>query len=412
MTSIIKKAYNLIGFLHFAGNKEKIRELAKKTVAILEIGSSKVSCVIGSRGVNSTLDILGYSQVPYAGFMEGEFLEPDALKDVVSQAVTAAETEAQRYITHMYVGVPAEFSMVEVRSAGVTYKKRKKLTEFDIDDLFDSVDTFKSHTTHVVVNRCPIFFELDDKSKVVDPTGWVTGSINATLSFVLAEREFVKMLTKLLAPMSIANIEFISEPLASSMFVVEAEDRDESAILVDCGYITTSVSVVMGDGLAGLYSFSLGGGHIAADLYKCMELPFNASESLKRKVVLNTLPDKDDCYELNDSGEIKKIEAKQANDVVIARIEQICDIINECILNSGIDYPENTALLLAGGGISYIPGAKDYLSQKTGRQVSIAAPNLPLLNKPHLSAPLGLLNLALNQPIKVKLSIVKLFNKK
>ena len=386
--------------------------MARKCIAVLEIGSSKMTCIVGSRGASGIFEIAAQSQFEYAGFMEGEFLEPEALKGAISQVVTNAQTEACRYITHLYVGVPAEFSLVSVRSSGKSFTKPKKVTTFDVDELFEKLEAQENSATHVVVGSSPVCFELSDKRKVIDVVGEITTSFAATLSFVLAERSFVSTISKALDALDIPNIEFVSEPLAECMFVVDTAKRDEGAILIDCGYITTGVAIAMGDGLVALNSFSLGGGHLSGDLYKCLEIPFNVCENLKRKIVLNVQPEDDDYYQVVCDGETHKVNAKQANDIVLARLEQIAGIINQCIEASNIPFEENKTVLLTGGGISLVRGARDRLSKYLGRRVEVVAPVVPELNKPNLSAAISLLNFALDQAPTVKLNIFKFFNKK
>ena len=386
--------------------------MAKKCIAVLEIGSSKISCIVGTRNSSDTFDISAYSTVEYAGFMEGSFLEPEALPKAIAQAITDAEISAQKYITHLYIGVPAEFSVVEVKSARKVFARPKKVTVFDVDEMFEEAEGLKKSSTHLVIGRSPVFFELSDKRKVVDPIGEITSSLNATLSFVLGEQGFISEIGRIMKTLSVPNVEFVSETLAECMFVVDPAKRDESAVLVDCGFITTSVSMVMGDGIVALSSFSLGGGHLSGDLYKCLELPYNVCESLKRKAVISIAPEADDYYEVSVDGQTHKISAQMANEILIDRIVQIADVITKCIAASNITFPEDKPILLTGGGLGLMRGVRDQLGKRLNRRIEIAVPSVPELDRPNLSAGLSLLNLALDQPPTVKLNIFKIFGKK
>ena len=45
--------------------------MARKNIAVMDFGSSRVSVLIGDRSVNGTFDVRGYAEMAYAGFMDG-----------------------------------------------------------------------------------------------------------------------------------------------------------------------------------------------------------------------------------------------------------------------------------------------------------------------------------------------------
>jgi len=371
--------------------------MARKNVAVLEFGTSRISVIIGDRGINNTFDIRGFGEVNYSGFMDGEFLAPEELTTSVRTVLAQAENNARCKITNLYIGIPAEFSVNAVRSVSNTFPKKHKVTERDIEDLFLSADDLGSSTTHIVVNRSPIYYALDDNRRIIEPKGIVTTKITAMLSFILGERKFITLVTDIIKPLRIAKVDFVSEPLAEALYVLEASERDACAILIDTGYLTTSVSIVMGDGLVSLRSFSLGGGHIVADLAENFKIPFEVAEALKRKIVLSYQPEKGDYYEIVVDNQPYKIDAGLANAVVSSRVVQIAKMIQKCLDDSKFEYPKYIPIQITGGGLCYIKGARDLLQKILNKDVKVVAPPVPQLDKPHASSILGLLDIALKQ---------------
>lgn len=386
--------------------------MARKNIAVLDFGSSRVSVMIGERGVNKTFDIRGFGEKQYAGFMDGEFLEPENLMCDVQQALACAENNARCKITHLYVGVPAEFCVVAIKKARTEFKKKRRVTESDIENLFDEADDFSSSPNHTVINRAPVFYSLDDGRKIIEPKGKVSLSLAGTLSFILCEKSFIAKVQQILAPLHIAHIDFFSEQLCECLFLIEPEDRDRCAILVDSGYLTSSVSLVMGDGLINLNSFSLGGGHIVADLCDAFGLNVEQAEELKRQVSLNTQPQPEDFIQIKNGSGVVDIKVKEAQQVVLARVNQLARMIKKSLDGCSFEYPDYIPILLTGGGVSYIPGARDIITQVTERDTQIAKPQVPQLQEPERSSILGLLDLALKQnKTTVNLFFMKIFKK-
>ena len=172
-------------------------------------------------------------------------------------------------------------------------------------------------------------------------------------------------------------------------------------------------ALVMGDGLLGLRSFSLGGGHIMADLCEAFKLTPKQAESLKRKVDISYKPEEDDVYEIPTDDEPILLKATEVNQVVENRISQIGRMINKCIDDIEYNVKDYLPILLTGGGICYVKGSRACLSNAINRDVEISCPPVPQMDKPHASAVLSLLDLALKQNKQVsQFFIIKLFKKK
>ncbi len=383
--------------------------MSNKSVAILDFGSSKITVLIAERGINNTFKIMGKGYADYAGFADGEFFEPDQLKYAVGLAINNAETHLQTKIKKLYVGLPTEFCYSEIKSSSQAYLKKKRITDSDIYDLFDLANDFNVQNTHSVVNRSPISFTTDDGRVLVNPLGEITSSLSAKVSFILAENKLIDMIRGFASEMEIEQVEFMSSALAEVLYVLDKETRSKEVVLVDTGYITTSVINVKGDGVLMLKSLSLGGGHITGDISECLKISFAEAESLKRKIVLSLDVSDEDCYEINIDGKVTPFSARMVNEIVASRIEMIATNINRCLNSSEISYSANSKIYLTGGGIAYLKGGKDYFSKAIGREVEIIAPPVPELNRPHYSSTIGILNMALMQEENLNKNIFKKF---
>lgn len=379
--------------------------LAKKYGCVLDFGSSKITAMIGEKGVNNTFNIHGTGETEYAGYYEGEFVEPEKLLASIESTLTKAQTNSGLEITKLFVGVPSEFSFCKTKSAGISFKKRTKIGVDEIYSFFDLASKDLDVSNCTILNRSPIFFMLDDKRKCMDPKGQVTSKLYGEISFIFAENSFIEKINDILSQLGISNVEYVSSPLAQSIYLLDPEIRDTGAILIDCGYISTSVALVKGDGLLGLNAFSLGGGHITADLSQVLQLSFKDAETLKRKVVLSLDASDNDFYEIvNGTGSVTPVSAKLTNEIVGARVDMIATMISRSLSALKGSYNGYLPVYLTGGGICYLKGGKDYLSKAIGSNIEILSPQVPQLNRPHFSSVLGLLDLALAQVKTEKLS--------
>lgn len=367
----------------------------KRDVAILDIGSMKMTVMVAERGVNGTFKIKGKGEADYGGFQKGEFLEPDQVKYAIGLAIANAETSYGSKITDLFVGVPGEFSSVICRDTVLNFSRKKKINDNDIRQLYVSGNIYKKHPTHTVINQCPIYFMLDDGRRIIEPRGNASTKLRGFVSYILAENNFIDFIDNILAELMVHNLGFVSSCLAEVMHLFDPSVRDRYVLLVDCGYITTSVMLARGDGILFLNSFSLGGGYITGDLAQCLKIPFPEAESLKHKVVLSWDANETDTYEVLGKDFVSPYSAKVTNQIVEERISQIAEYINKCIDRCEFEFPEFIPIYLTGGGFNFIRGAKDILARRLGRKVEFVAPNLPHISRPDFSSEIGLLDIAL-----------------
>lgn len=382
--------------------------------AILDFGSSKITVLIGERGVNDTINVKGFGASKYAGFGNGEWVKPEELGEAINKAITAAESNSGIKITHLYVGVPGEFTAVDCREVNVALPKRRKINDNDVLALMDAGDDFDQSVSEVI-NIQPIYYNLDNDRRVLQPVGIISSKLGGVLSYITAEVRFTGFIRKLLADMGIASVEYVSSVLAESLLLFDETERDNTAVLIDVGYFTTNVAVIRGDGILSLGSFSLGGAHITGDLAEALGISFTDAENLKRKVVLSINASDNDIYEIGGDNGVKTLSASLVNEIVIHRVFVIGKMVEKCLEMCKYETPDYIPYSLTGGGISYIRGAKDVLSQKLGRNIEVVTPRLPQVNKPDMSSSWGLLDMAIKNDVPVKMSffekIAALFKK-
>lgn len=382
-------------------------------VAILDFGSGKIDVLIGERGVNNTICINGMGECDYAGFVGGEWLEPDQVGYAIGRAINNAETNSRTKIKYLYVGVPGEFTTVVCRDAGVSLTKKRKVTEADVDMLHAQGDVFENDPDYTLINVGPVYYTLDDDRRLVQPVGMTSTKLGGHISYVLAENRFIDFVGGILDNLGIESVEYVSSVLAEELLLFDEITRDQYVVLIDVGYITTSVAVGRGDGLLGLYNFSLGGGHITGDLAMAFDISFSQAESLKRKVVLSLNASDADVYEIVDRENRIPFSAKVVNEIVMERIKLIASMIEKCLNKCEYDYPDYIPYHLTGGGLCYLKGGRDYLSKRLNKPVEIVNPSMPPFSRPHMSSSIGLMDMMLNQqPIaKKKGFFARLFGK-
>ena len=369
--------------------------MQKKGVAVIDIGSSKMSSFIGERGVNKTFVIKGFKEVEYSGYVSNEFLDVretvSALKQMADNIKVSSNT-----VKKVFVGVPGGFTKNVVRDSQLSFSKKRKITDKEINMLYEAGLDAKI-TGAKVINRSAILYELDDFRKTPAVFGEISATLKGRVSYVLCSDYFIKIIGDTLKKCGFNEVEFISVPLAESLYLVDFETRDRLAIILDVGYISSTFTIVQGDGILYQRSFDFGGGFITAELTEAFAIDFDLAEKLKRKATISVVSSDSDNYEIIHGDHGLYFNKNEVKKVILSALDDISQNIDECIRNSRIDLPEYIPLLVTGGGISYLRGAKERISDRLNLVVDMVVPSVPLFDKPNNSSYLAVLNLALEQ---------------
>ena len=363
-------------------------------VAVLDIGSEKITVFYGCKSVNETFNVKASVAVPYAGFADGEWLDEESLPAVFQKAVDDIQNVAGVRIRKFFIGVPGEFTTSVAKEVSIVLDRRRRIVDKDIDEFFDKGNTYKEHKRYATINCASIYYMLDDNRRLIEPRGLLADKLRGLVSYILCERKFLKTVNSIMKSIGVSEVEFISAQWAEAMYLIDADYRDKSALLVDVGYITTSVMLVRGDGLLYMSSFSCGGAHVTGDITLGLDIPYSHAEQLKSKLDLNREVTFEDRYVVTHKDKQYRYLAVEVNEIAKARLTFLGQAINKCLSRCEYDCPSHLPIYITGGGLYGMRGAREILSKITGRSIEFIEPSDPNFAKPYFSSTLGVMEIA------------------
>lgn len=368
--------------------------MQKKQVAIIDIGSSKVTAIIGENGVNNTFIIKGRFNIPFEGYADGSFFDNNELEFVLRKAVKEILKYSTKGVDTIYVGVPSNFTQVLVKDSQISFPKKKRIQPEDLDTLYDAAFALPS-TRYTLISRSAVNFELDDFRRLKNPIGAVSEILKGKLSFVYCSNYFLESVVSVIKGEGIQYVKCIPTAFAEGMYLTDDENRDRLMVLLDVGYIATDLTIMQGDGIIFQSSFSYGGGFITAGISEKYNIEFPVAERVKRKVNLCSLVKSGD-YNVIDGEDGNYYSAEEIKRLVLDSIDELCDNIFQALEDFGTNIPDYVPLYLTGGGITCLRGAKEHLAERLGMNVEVISPRVPLMDKPAESSALSLLDMALS----------------
>ena len=367
--------------------------MQKKQFAVIDIGSAKITALIGERGVNGTFIIKARKEFLYDGYSEARFFDVGNVKQILFSAAEFINSGSRTPFSAVYVGVPGAFTEVFVKDSQISFPVKKKIDKADVNRLLDAAFVKRSEKS-VLINHSAIVYELNDYRRFADPVGAESEILKGKLSFITCSNYFMEVVKNTLTALGFDTVECVSVALSEILYLLEPETRDRVAVLIDVGHIATTFSLVQGDGILFQKNFDYGGGYISAAISQRLDTDFDTAEALKRKINLSAAGDgAREIVQMPDGGCFDAEEVRQA---IRNSIDEFCGCISDAIESSGYVIPDYVPLTITGGGISYLRGAKERISDRLGCAVEIVAPKVPLMDEPTESSVLSVLDLVIS----------------
>ncbi len=371
----------------------------KGCVAVLDIGSSKITAFIGEKGVNGVFSIKNSASRRYEGFSDGKFFDENDFERAVISVLDAIQGTYKRKINEIFVGFPGGFAKIENKKYKIVFDggKKKKILNTDVLDLFYASEKKIIDDDYYVTSRRAVYYIVDGNLKTDKPIGTKSSMLGGNLSFVLAKKSFIDKVLGILSKKGISVKKFIYDAYAEGLSLLQKELRELPCLVVDIGYITTSAVIIYNNGATATFSKDFGGGFITFELLQKFNLDLDLAEGLKRQINLGFTKRGSVGYFVESDEKSVEISVDEANNVVVQSLDYLAESLNQFIEENNTKLDSSSKVYITGGGISYMRGAVEHLSSRLGLQTEILKPVSPQYSKPIESSKISVLDMALKE---------------
>ncbi len=384
--------------------------MKNERVALLDVRSFEVTFLIGTKGFNSSLVVCGEQTEEYEGYAAQGFLDVEAFEAAVRAAASTVLKTYKGKLQKVYVGTPSPFIRLRTVGQNLPFSKRHRVSSADIETLFDCGLNELSESGRCI-RHSAMYFAIGNTNKYYSEEelyGTPAAALRGGLCYYFADEAYCSAVERALREFGFTQIVFLPTSLAEAVYLLPKKERAGYAVLLDVGYLTSTVSVVYGNGIVHEKSFTGGVAEIIFYLMKRFGIEPETAEKILACANIAVGDDRLDQPWVSDEG--VSIPVAQINDVIEYGVDQVCDHVNrfldERYKDKELVLPNNT-LWITGEGVDAIMGIGDHMSRRLERSVKILSPDLAYNDRPSQSSRLALLSMAISD--QQKKSPFKLF---
>lgn len=315
-------------------NKFTKKSTNNKTVAVLDIGSSKIVCLIATI-VAGKIKIIGTGCHSAHGFKNGNISNAKSAKLSIISAVDQAEKAANRTIERVILSLNGNKIKSLYLQPSVLLKKNKVSNE-DIKNLAIIGLKEIEKKGYEVIHYFPLEYIIDNNNGINDPIGLLGHKLSARIHFVGIPTILLDNLIDLLASCQLDVEDCVFSPYVAGLSTLNEVDKELGSILIDFGAGITSYAIFAQNNMVNCGSIPVGGAAITADIAKSFMIDFSTAERIKNihgsaNVYSNeyeVINYKEDHY--NDY-EDRNILKSELNQIIHARLEEILLILKDIL---------------------------------------------------------------------------------
>ena len=346
---------------------------------VLDIGTTKITCLIGRTESDGTPRVLGFGWHKGRGVRGGGIVDLDAaeraIRACVGQAEDMADTRLNSVTINLSCGQPAS------RLFNVQWPVGGRAV--DDEDVRRVVHEGRARALiegREIIHALPLAFSVDDIHGVTDPRGLHCATLIARLHVVDAAVTALRSLGACIARCDLDIGELVAAPMAAGLSTLVADERELGVTVIDMGGGTTGLAVFAEGQLLHTAQLPLGGVHVTNDLARLLSTPVAHAERLKT-LYGNVAACADDDREMlpvpmvgEDEHQIAKVPRSMVANIIRPRLEETFELVKERIESSGLARIAGARVVLTGGA-ALLGGAGEMAARILGKQVRIGRPH-------------------------------------
>ncbi len=351
--------------------------MKRNIIAGLDLGTTKVGAVIAEQ-VEDKIDILGFGVAPSAGLNRGLVANIAKTAEAIKEAMSLASNRADLDVKAVNVGVAGEhITSLRHRNYVTINNQEKEIGQADINRLKEDVRTIRIPSDRQILHIIPEEFFIDHQGGIDNPIGMCGSRLEALNHVVLASTPAIQNIRKSVERAGFTVQNYILQPIASSVSVLDENEQDLGVALIDIGGGTTDIAVFHEKTIKFTKVIGVAGNQVTNDIREALGIVTAEAEKLKKEygyALEEAIIKDEDIYikGVGARGNIK-IPISLLTQIIHVRMKELFTLIDNELRQSRFKSKIKAGIVLTGGG-SLLRGITELSEDVFGSPTRIGVP--------------------------------------
>lgn len=364
---------------------------AVPSVVAIDIGTHKVSVLIGKVHAPDNIQVIGMATARNRGMNKGKIVSLDKVITAIKNAVQDAEDMAECRVHSAWISIPsAELKSFYASGRTPVENNEHIITTSEVVRALELAKASHLTSDHYLVSAVPLGFELDDSAEwVQNPIRMSAHSMMGHYQLMMLPISTMQNLDRALKGANIGVEKMVVSCLATAEASLLKDEKEYGVCLVDIGAGTTNIAVYLDGRLALTHTLQRGGEHVTRDIAAVLQTTTEEAERIKLlygcvdlKVVK---PDHMIQFQGIDGPQtMSRIELSE---IIIARYEEILTQVHHELQRNGAIHGLYHGVVLTGDA-TQIEGMVSLVRRMLGVSAHLGNPPVQVYAEEHNQAAL------------------------
>ncbi|WP_295456067.1 cell division protein FtsA [uncultured Thiodictyon sp.] len=324
----------------------------KNLLVGLDIGTSKIACLVGELKDDDQIEIIGIGTHPSRGLKKGVVVDIESTVLSIQRAVEEAELMAGCEIHSVHAGI-AGSHIRSLNSNGSTPIKDREVSQADVDRVLDTARAVAIPADQQVLHILPQEYIIDGQEGIREPIGMCGVRLEARVHMVTGAVSAAQNILKCIRRCGLEVDDLVLEQLSASYSVLGEDEKELGVCLVDIGGGTTDLAVFTDGAIRHTAVIPIAGDQVTNDIAVALRTPTQHAEQIKIRhaCALTQLASGGDTIEVPSIGDRppRRLSRQTLAEVVEPRYEELLTLLRNELRRSGFEDLVAGGVVLTGG---------------------------------------------------------------
>jgi cell division protein FtsA len=291
----------------------------------LDIGTSKVRCVIGEPSENGLMNVVGIGQAESRGLRRGIVTTTDTVAESIRRAVEEAEQTSGLEIQMATVNLSGEHLQGENKGGVVAVAGAgREISEEDMARAVESASAMPLPAGWEIIDRLPQEFIVDGQDGISEPVGMRGSRLESRVHIIISPSAGKQNIEKAINRAGLEVEGMILEPLAAAESTLTDDDREYGCALINIGAELTSLMIFGRGAVQHTRVFPFGGMHFTKDIATGLRVSIPEASKIKHNYgcVAGFLIDEQERQEIIEINPVGRNETRGLSKEILCDIMQ------------------------------------------------------------------------------------------